>query len=168
MTVEDLQRLYDYGYWANGKLLQVVAQLTPDEFTRSVGGSYGSVQSTLVHALSAEWGWLGRCGGPERGPALKPEDYPTVEPLVGTWARVEGDMREFLAKLTADALGRAVEFTTPRGETRSIRIGETLQHAAIHGVHHRGQVALLLRVLGRTPGNFDMLLYDVEKTASRP
>jgi uncharacterized damage-inducible protein DinB len=145
------------------KLLQVVAQLTPEEFTRSVGGSYESVRNTLVHALSAEWGWLSRCGGPERGPALRPEDYPTVEPLVETWARVEGEMRAFLAKLTTDDLGRTVEFTNPRGEKRLLRVGETLQHASNHGVHHRGQVALLLRILGRTPGNVDMLLYDLEK-----
>ena len=32
-------------------------------------------------------------------------------------------------------------------------------HAAIHGVHHRGQVALLLRSLGAIPGDFDMFFY---------
>ena len=42
-------------------------------------------------------------------------------------------------------------------------LGELMQHAAIHGVHHRGQVALLLRVLGQVPGNFDMLFYFAEK-----
>ena len=34
-----------------------------------------------------------------------------------------------------------------------------MHHAAIHGAHHRGQVALLLRILGYTPGNFDILFY---------
>jgi uncharacterized damage-inducible protein DinB len=34
-----------------------------------------------------------------------------------------------------------------------------MHHAAIHGVHHRGQVALLLRALGHVPGNFDILFY---------
>jgi uncharacterized damage-inducible protein DinB len=57
MQVADLERLYDYHYWANAKLLDVVCQLTPDEFTRSVTGSYGSIRNTLVHVLSAEWGW---------------------------------------------------------------------------------------------------------------
>ena len=32
-------------------------------------------------------------------------------------------------------------------------------HAAVHGVHHRGQVALLLRSLGYVPGDFDMYHY---------
>ena len=49
MTVKDLERLYDYGYWANKKLLAVVAQLTPEQFTQTVAGSYGSVRNMLVH-----------------------------------------------------------------------------------------------------------------------
>ena len=48
MTVNDLQRLYDYGYWANEQLLAVVLELTPEQFTRTVAGSYGSVRNTLV------------------------------------------------------------------------------------------------------------------------
>ena len=99
MTVAELQRLYDYGYWANAKLLQVISQLTPEEFTRPVAGSYGSIRDTLVHVMSAEWGWLDRCGGPERGPALKPSDYPTVEALVETWGAVERYVRSFLSSM---------------------------------------------------------------------
>jgi uncharacterized damage-inducible protein DinB len=163
MTVTELQRLYDYGYWAHDKLLQVIAQLTPEEFTRPVAGSYGSIRDTLVHVMSAEWGWLSRCGGPERGPALKAGDFPTVESLVDTWSTVERSARAFISTLKDEDLARDVEFANPRGEKRSMGLGQLLQHAANHGVHHRGQVALLLRLLGRTPGNVDMLLYDAEK-----
>lgn len=70
MTVKDLQTLYDYSYCANGKLFEVLSQLTPEQFTQPVLGSYGSVRNTMVHALSAEWGWLDRCGGAQRGAAL--------------------------------------------------------------------------------------------------
>jgi len=41
----------------------------------------------MVHILSVQWGWLGRCGGPERGAPLNPGDYPTVESLTETWNR---------------------------------------------------------------------------------
>ena len=163
MTVKDLERLYDYGYWANKKLFQVASQLTPEQFTQTVAGSYGSIRNTLVHVLSAEWGWLDRCGGPKRGAALKPDDYPTMESLVETWCTVEANMREFLSGLKDEDLARTVEFTNPRGEKRSMVFGALMQHAANHGVHHRGQVALLLRTLGHVPGNFDLLFYDAEK-----
>ena len=163
MTVKDLERLYDYGYWANKKLLAVVSQLTPEQFTQTVAGSYGSVRNTLVHILSTEWGWLDRCGGHVRGPALKADDYPTVESLLHAWAKVEEWVRTFLAGLKDDDLNRQVEYKNPRGETRSMALGELMQHGANHGVHHRGQVALLLRVLGHVPGNFDLLFYDAER-----
>jgi uncharacterized damage-inducible protein DinB len=40
-----------------------------------------------------------------------------------------------------------------------MRCGDLMHHAVIHGVHHRGQVALLLRSLGYVPGSFDILFY---------
>ena len=168
MTVDDLKRRYDYSYWANRKLFAVIAQLTPDEFTRNLAGSYGSIRNTLVHMLSAEWGWLARCGGPARGPLLKADDYPTAGSVIHQWGIVEGYAREFLGGLNDEDLNRIVEFNIPQVSlAAAMTRGELLQHAATHGVHHRGQVALLLRVLGHSPGNFDLLFYDAEKRAAR-
>lgn len=163
MTVKDLERLYEYGNWANGKLFAVVSQLTPEQFTQTVAGSYGSIRNTLVHIMSAEWGWLDRCGGPARGPALKPDDYPTVESVMATWSTVQAHVRDFLSRLNDADLDRVIEYSNPRGEKRSMMLGPLMQHAANHGVHHRGQVALLVRALGYTPGNFDLLFYDAEQ-----
>ncbi len=163
MTIKGLENLYDYGYWANRKLFQVIAQLTPEQFTQPVAGSYGSVRNTLVHALSAEWGWLERCGGPERGSRLNPDDYPNLQSLMETWNKVETYVREFLSKLKDEDLARIVEYANPRGEERSLLLGELMQHAAAHSIHHRGQVALLLRLVGYEPGFIDMLVYYGEK-----
>ena len=117
----------------------------------------------MVHVLSAEWGWLARCGGPERGAPLDPVDYPTVESVVSTWSKVEVYVREFLTTLRDEDLTRNIEFAIGGAAERSMPLGELMQHAALHGVHHRGQVALLLRILGFTPGNFDILFYYSEK-----
>lgn len=162
MRVSHLRRLYDYNYWANEKLLAVVNTLTPEEFTRSISGSYGSVRNTLVHVLSAEWGWLDRCGGPPRGPRLSPEKYPTPESVIGTWTEVEQSMRAFLMTLTDEDLERGIEFAIGEGPKQMLALGDLLHHAAVHAAHHRGQVALLVRVLGYAPGNFDWLFYANE------
>jgi uncharacterized damage-inducible protein DinB len=166
MTVKDLEVLCDYGYWANKKLFDVISQLTPEQFTRAVAGGHGSIRNTMVHVLSAEAGWLDCCGGPKRGPHLNPDDFPTLDSLMLAWSKVEAHMREFLAKLKNDDLARNVEFVNPRGERRSMASGELMQHAANHGVHHRGQVALLLRLLGLAPGNLDILFYYVAKRSA--
>lgn len=68
-------------------------------------------------------------------------------------------MRDFLSKLKDEDLARDVEFTIGGPEKHSMKLGYLMQHAAIHGIHHRAQVALLLRMLGYSPGNIDMLIY---------
>ena len=163
MTVDDLEVLYDYGYWANKKLFDVIGQLTPEEFTRPVAGSYGSVRNTLVHTLSAEWGWLGHCGGQARSARLTPDDYPTLESIMDTWNEVEGYVRAFLATLKDEDLARTFEFSPGGAEKHVLPMGELLHHAANHAVHHRGQIALMLRALGYTPGNFDILFYYADR-----
>jgi uncharacterized damage-inducible protein DinB len=163
MTVKDLETLFDYGYWANRKLFGVMSQLTPEQFTQPLAGGDGSIRNAMVHMLSAEWGWLGRCGGPERGATLNPVDYPTVATLLETWNQVEASVREFLSTLRDEDLARHVEFVIGGTEKRSMPVGELLQHAANHGVHHRGQVSLRLRLLGYTPDNFDLLFYYAEQ-----
>ena len=160
-TVEEVRRLFAYHYWATARLLEVVATLTPDEWSRDVAGSYGSVRNTLVHTLSAEWGWLERCGGPPRGEKLKPEQWVRPDSLILLWERVEGMMGTYLMSLSPEELNGVVEFAIA-GRTFRQERGQLLRHAAIHAIHHRGQVALLLRALGKSPGNFDLLFYAEE------
>ena len=165
MHIDDLKRRYEYGFWANRKLFDVIAQLTPEEFTRNVAGSYGSVRNTLVHLMSTEWGWVARCGGHPRGDALKAVDYATKESVIDQWSRVEGYVRDFLATMTDQDLNAPIEFEVPSTGKRAMPRGELLEHGVNHGVHHRGQIGLLLRALGHVPGNFDVLFYDIANRA---
>jgi uncharacterized damage-inducible protein DinB len=159
MTAKDLETLFDYSYWANGKLFEVLSRLTPEQFTRPVAGSYGSIRNSLVHMMSTEWGWLDRSGGTPRGPRLSPTDFPTFASVTEQWQRIEGYVREFLASIRDDDLDRALEFVIVDGPKQTLSVGQMMHHAAVHSVHHRGQVALLLRSLGYVPGNFDICFY---------
>jgi uncharacterized damage-inducible protein DinB len=166
MSVQAMQRLYDYNYWANQKLFAALSPLTAEQFTQHVAGSYGSVRNTLVHVLSAEWGWLDRCGGPPRGPKLEARDFPSLASVTEPWSRVEMQMRAYLGRLSDDDLAGEVEFTLGSGAARRMSRGDLLQHAAIHAAHHRGQVALLVRTLGFEPGNFGFLIFGAASPAA--
>jgi uncharacterized damage-inducible protein DinB len=134
--------------------------LSQAEFTKHVAGSYGSIRNTLVHIMSAEWGWLDRCGGHARGPKLNADDYPTLASIVARWASVEGHMREFFATLTDERLSHEIEFSFSPGQKERRTVGQLLQHSANHATHHRGQVSMLMRMLGHAPGDVDLLLFD--------
>lgn len=163
MTVKDLQILYDYAYWVNEKLFAVLAAMDTAEFTSPVTGSPKSIRDTMVHVLSAEWGWLDRCGGHKRPGRLKPTDFSTVEQMVALWRSVETHVRAFLVTLTDADLIREVAYPGAGGVERKMPLGELMHHAANHAVHHRGQVAMMIRMAGYTPGNFDLLFYYAEQ-----
>ena len=158
MRSADLQALFAYSYWANGRLFAGLRRLSAEEFIRPVAGGHSSIRNTLVHVLSAEWGWLERCGGPARGERLRPEDYPTLEAVERSWAQVELWMRDFLAGLGEADLSREISFAFG-GPEQQASVGDLLEHAAVHAIHHRGQVATLLRLLGHAPEGFDFLVY---------
>jgi uncharacterized damage-inducible protein DinB len=159
MHVADLLRLFEYHYWANAQLSTVLGKVTTEEYVRDVAGGHGSLRNTLVHVVSAEWGWLERCGGPTRGPRLTPADYPTLSAISRVAERVERDMRVLLRGLRDEDLAREVTFTLGNPSPQRAQRGELLLHAAVHAVHHRGQMALLLRALGHEPGTFDLLIF---------
>lgn len=117
----------------------------------------------MVHLLSTEWGWLSRCGGHARGAKLNATDYPAVEPLIDDWNKVEDYIYNFLSQIKDEDLNNKVEYSGSGGKKRSMPLGELLHHSIIHGAHHRGQVAILLRELGYAPGSFDILFYYAER-----
>lgn len=44
-----LRNFFAFGRWANRMIVESVAVLTPEEYARPIGGSFGSVQGTLFH-----------------------------------------------------------------------------------------------------------------------
>ena len=94
LTRSDASRLYAYTRWACGKVLDSVESLTAGEFTRAVGGSFGSVQATLAHLWGADWVWLERWHG--RSPAALPD--PKKVPTVATLDALNGTV---ISSLTA-------------------------------------------------------------------
>ena len=90
---------------------------------------------------------------------LEHREFQEMLVLLDKWEQVEVSVRTFLADLRDEDLDRVVEFAIGNGPKHAMRLGDLMHHAAMHGVHHRGQVALLLRSLGQVPGNFDILFY---------
>jgi uncharacterized damage-inducible protein DinB len=163
MKVDDLLSRYDYGRWANVKLMSVIERLTLEEFTREIAGGKGSIRNTLVHIISAQAGWLARCGGPEREARLNPQDFPTLASVKDAGQQVDQNVIDFLASLSDEDLQRTITYSSGDHDSLKMRLGELMEHGANHGVDHRGQVSLMLRMLGQAPAYIDRVMYYAEK-----
>jgi uncharacterized damage-inducible protein DinB len=164
MNYSDLCLLADYNYWARDRLLEAVAALTPEQFTRPLGNSFSSIRDTIAHICDAESIWLKRWRGERPEGFQKPERITDLTAAREEWAGLERGMREVLETLGPDGVERRIEYKDFRGAPRSDVFWQMLQHVVNHGSYHRGQVTTMLRQLSAAPPkSMDLIAYYREK-----
>ncbi len=152
-----LRTLFAFSRWANVKSVESVTALDPEELERSIGGSFGSLRATLVHMYGADWVWLERLHG--RSPRALPDgdDLATLDALRNKWIGVEDARDAYLATLTPGRLADSLSYTAFDGTSFTRRLDEVLFHMVNHGTYHRGQIATLVRQLGKKAISTDFL-----------
>jgi uncharacterized damage-inducible protein DinB len=157
MTLQDLQTLLDYNYYARDRLLSALEPLTAEEFTRTIESSFRSIRDTAVHIYAAEWIWHQRWLG-QSLPLPSPDQFPDVSTLRAAWLDLEAKTRTFLDNLDADGINRIIDYKLLSGAAGSSPFWQMLQHVVNHGSYHRGQVTTMLRQVGaKPPQNVDLI-----------
>jgi uncharacterized damage-inducible protein DinB len=170
MTKDEIQLLYEYDRWANNSVLQAASTLSAEEFTRDLGGSFGSVRDTLAHIVGSEWGWLTCWREPSPSSAFVTElvwtrrdalfnanAFPDLAAVQLKWAEIEREQVEFVNGVTNESLGRTLPVRTTQ-----ISLAHLMQHLANHSTYHRGQIALMMRQLGAAPLATDFAMFLME------
>jgi uncharacterized damage-inducible protein DinB len=165
MTFEDVALLVDYNYWARDRLLEAVSALTPEQFTRDLGSSFGSVRGTIAHICDAESIWLRRWRGEQPTGFQNADRLPDVAAARREWTELERGVRAVSQELGAVGVERTMEYRDMRGAARSDVFWQMVQHVVNHGSYHRGQVTTMLRQLGSAPPKYmDLIVYYREKS----
>ncbi|MDI3341174.1 MAG: DinB family protein [Sphaerobacter sp.] len=173
MTVAIVRMLYHHGAWADARVLDYAARLTPEQLTAPGTAGHGSIRDTLVHAIATQRAWLTWLDGslpPEEAMRLRidPATLPDVPAVREQWAAVQEQTQRFLARLTGDDLNREMTSRTPWGGTLRATLGELVVHVACHGTQHRSEVAAMLTAFGQSPGNLDVLRFILEGQPTSP
>lgn len=167
MTPQEFRTLYEFDAWANARTLNACAALTQEQLTRNLGNSFGSVRDTLVHILGAQMVWIERLSGGAPAGLPGPEGFPDIGAVRAKWAEIEPRLHAYVNGLTPADIDRVLEYRNLKGVAFRDQIGHILQHLANHGSYHRGQVTTLLRQLGATPVNTDMIGFYRERAAAK-
>ena len=165
MTPEEVLSLYDYNSWANHRVMDACAQLTPEQFSRELKSSFPSVRATLEHILWAEWLWLERWQGRSHAGPLGGERA-DLSAVRARWNQIEADLQGFVRQLSAADLERVVTYRNTKGQGFSNPLRHMLQHLVNHGTYHRGQITMMLRQLGATPLATDLIAFYRENAAA--
>lgn len=148
MQTDEARLLLDFNGWANNLLLGAACKVSPAEFVRDLGASFGSIKGTLVHILDGEWVWLQNWQGKPRAQRPPADFYPDAAALAGSFPALQDEQRVYV-----DGLTDAVLRSRCQVNERHYALAHLIHHAMSHSMYHRGQVASLLRQLGHAPPN---------------
>ncbi|GAB4065856.1 damage-inducible protein DinB [Ancylobacter sonchi] len=165
MTAKRYLSLSLYNAWANQRIYQAAARLSPLQFREDRGTFFHSVHGTLNHLLVTDRIWMKRFTGlgeiAARLDAILFEDLDTLER-----ARLDEDARiiTFATALDEQALAADIRYANSSGASFTQPLDTVLDHFFNHQTHHRGQVhALLSHFLGNagTP-SLDLVAFQRE------
>jgi uncharacterized damage-inducible protein DinB len=153
MTLSDA---WKYHQWAIEKTLESCQDLTGEDYTRDLGNSFSSVRDTLVHCLMADNAWYHRIHKLEFT-RPDPSNYPNLESLRLAWQPVLANWAELIAQTDLEQL---IEYKAFDGAGYHNSFEEIARHVVNHGAYHRGQVAFMLRLLGKQAQATDWIAFS--------
>lgn len=145
-----LAAMLDHVAWADARAVAALRTLPDDSPQRA------EATRLYAHLAAAAHVWHSRLEGrtPRHPvwPELALDDAAALATtsIAGLKAHASGD---------ADALARVVEYRTTSGQPFASTVGDILTRVALHGSHHRGQLALLVRQGGGTPAATDFIVF---------
>src|SRR5262245_22940235 len=151
MAITLLHDAFRHHAWANDRILEACANLTPEQLTTPTIGTYGPILATLRHLIGSDnwYLWVLTDG---RHPPIH-EDSAGIPELQDGARASAAAWEEFLAgdlDPDFDVVRRQGdwEYHSPLG----VRLGQVVHH----GTDHRSQVCTALTSLGIQPPDIDL------------
>lgn len=140
---ELLMRFFAFDRWATYESLRTLEVMTsPPE--RAV--------AIIAHVAATQRMWLERALSMKQSVAVWP-DWSLADtanqysPVLDEWTRL----------IAKDDLSREVAYTNTKGLQFRNSLSDVALHLTLHGAHHRGQIAALVRQHGGEPANIDFI-----------
>ena len=148
MDVTDIRFLFAYDRWATEKILAMAALVPFDEWAESNRIDRRGLGGILTHALGAHERWRAGWQGIEPPERREAGPLPSVAGLTDAWVAEWAALDAYLGSL-ADA--------DLHGPFEDLVLWQTMAHVVNHGTQHRSEAAVLLTIIGRSPGDLDLV-----------
>ena len=147
MDRNEILRIAAANDWVWNAWWPSLLELTPEQYTQDLGGSFSSILTNVAHMVGAETVWQMRCEG--QGLAVFPPVPDNMVQLKDDWDALAQRRRVWLE--TA-ALEQKVHYTITGGTTTATNsLSEIIVHMTSHAHFHRGQLVNHFRALGLKP-----------------
>lgn len=150
---ERLIRLFDYDFWANHTIMDVLEENREFEKREKSLGLFYHIIGTHQH-------WYRRVTGKELAGM---EIWPQLE-LSECSAHIEANHQRWMELLEKEhaELDQLISYQNSKGVEFETMLSDIMHHLIIHGQHHRSQIAMLLRMSEIAPPATDFIFYTRE------
>ncbi len=150
--------------WANHRLLNACAELSPADLAAPRTSFFPSIVHTLNHILTVDWYYVSSLEGKSLGPgAFDPEiPYIDMADIDREQRAVDQRLITFCSALADADLGGVAEMDRGRYVQRE-RVDRTLLHLFEHQIHHRGQIHAMLSGTPVAPPQLDEFFPDSDR-----
>jgi uncharacterized damage-inducible protein DinB len=87
--------------------------------------------------------------------------------LATEWREIQGRLLAIGQSLEAGDVETIINYRNLAGQPFSTPVWQVILHVVNHGTHHRGQVVTMLRQLGQTPNNIDLVRFHRTNAAAQ-
>ena len=161
MNIQNIQLMFNYNYWANGKILTSTTRVAEEQLHAPADYPYGGLHGTLLHVVDAEliWRILFETKSFSNYVELKTEDVYTYELLAKKFNEEEKSMRAYLDTLDNEDVNAHLIYQTDGGVQRDRILWHCFYHLVNHGTQHRAEAAAMLTSYGQSPGDLDFTVF---------
>ena len=146
-----------YNRWANARLYDAAAALSPEQLAEDRGGFFKSVLGVLNHLVVTDRLWMSRLeGNSPRGTKLDEILFTDMAPLRAARDAENQRIIDHVFALTEESFAAPFAYETTAGAAQSQPRVQILAHLFNHQTHHRGQVHSMLTQAGGMPSDTDL------------
>jgi uncharacterized damage-inducible protein DinB len=155
-TTDDLSALFAYNRWADETMLNVVGQLSADDYIREPVPGWASIRSTIVHGADALDIWARRLDGQTVTTRTTEASLPTFDDAARFLRAGHDTFLRLILGMTPERLASDWEYRDLAGALYRMPYWAVFRHVVNHATYHRGQVAAKLKRLGVDPPSTDL------------
>lgn len=159
-AVRNIRMLTRYNKWANNLLLDAIATLPHDEFSKKRTAAFGGMSFALAHIAIVDQIWRAHLLGNDHGFISRTTESPGSLSLLVEKLNEMGDWYvQYADSMSELLLNEKVRFSFVDGGTGEMARGDILIHVCNHKAFHRGHIADMFYQSGFRPPSMDLPVY---------
>lgn len=150
--------LAQYNIWANQKMTDWLSQISEEQWSQKLIGSFDSIEATAIHTAGAEKIWFERLINHAQ-PFLTLTFKGSKNNLVEIWKNASENLKNYISEISEEDLKETFAYKSLKGEDFSRAKYQAIAHVFNHSTYHRGQLVNYLRQVGFTKVDITDMIY---------